>query len=304
MQRRNLQNFGINPMQQQNISNIPNASNQQQNLINFGNIQNKQQNFANIPNLSNQQQNLINFGNNISQQQNPINLNNFPQSGNIKSNIVDRYVTSKLKISNLAIKTEVLLNPVIEYLFLIDEINKILYPNKTLDFKNFTEKIKTSAGPKIKKAQNYKTIFELILTGLDPKVQANKEYYNQSEQYDEEKAHKKFMDRHNSEKDSNIIQKLFLIPKEDAIFCKKCKMDSYQFGYEKYIYINNPQSDLLNQILFIPQKEVINGKRCNFCNGETTECSIVKKILGFPQKLIVIIDHNQINIKIKFICYI
>ena len=283
-QQQNLQNLGNNPIQQQNISNIPIASNQQQ-----------WQNFGNIPNLSNQQQNLINFGNNSSQQQNPTNLNNFPQSGNIKPKKIERYVTSKPQVSNVAIKTDFLLKPVIEYLFLIDELKITLNPNKTLDFQSFTEIIKSSAGPKIKKASNYKIIFDLILTGLDPKVQANKEYYNQTEQFDEEKAHKKFMERHNSEKDSNIIQKLFLIPKEDAIFCKKCKMNSYQFGYEKYIYINNPQSDLLNQILFIPQKEVINGKRCNFCNGETTECSIVKKILGFPQKLIVIIDHNQIN---------
>ena len=288
-QAQNLQNFRNNINQQINFVNIPIFSNQQQNLLNLGNLQSQQNNFANNPLLSNQQQNLLNFGNFPSQQQNPIDLKNLPQSGNNKQKRVERYITSKPQISNVGMKSDFLLTPAIEYLFLIDELNK------NSDFQSFMEKIKTSAGPKIKKALNYKIIFELILTGLDPKVQANKEYYNQSEQYDEEKAHKKFMDRHNSEKDSNIIQKLFLIPKEDAIFCKKCKMNSYQFGYEKYIYINNPQSDLLNQILFIPQKEVIKGKSCNFCNGETTECSIEKKILGFPQKLIVIIEYNQIN---------
>ena len=200
-----------------------------------------------------------------------------------------------VNIANKEIKADFLLKPVIEYFFLLDELNKIINPNKTKDIQSLMEIIKSKAGPKLKTAKNYKQVFDLILTGLDPKVQGNKEYYNQSEQYDEEKGLKRFMERHNAEKIGNIILKLFLIPREQVIYCKKCKMNSYQFGYGKYISMDNPQIGLISQKLFTPKKKETKGKSCNFCNGETTECIIVKKMLELPEKLIVIIGSNQIN---------
>ena len=215
-------------------------------------------------NFLNQQQNISNIPNILNQQQNLENFNDF------------------------------LIKPVIEYLFLIYELNKILIPNKPNDIQSFMEIIKSKAGPKLKKVKTYKSVFELILTSLDSKAQVNKEYYNLSEQYDEEKGLKRFMERYNEEKNDNIIKKLFLIPREEAIFCKKCKMNSFQFGFDKFIYIDNPQIGLI-QKLFLSQKKESNGNFCNFCNGITTECSIIKKVLAFPEKLIVIIDPNQIN---------
>ena len=73
-------------------------------------------------------------------------------------------------------------------------------------------------------------------------------------------------------------------------------MNSFQFGYDKFLCINNPQIILISQKLFMPQKNETSGKNCNFCNGESTEYIIVKKALDdLPAKLIVIIDYEKIN---------
>ena len=101
------------------------------------------------------------------------------------------------------------------------------------------------------------------------------------------------MEKH---RNGNIIQKLFLIPKEEIISCKKCGMKTYQFNYDKFIYIRNPSKDLIFLKIFLPQVEhKIKGKSCIFCNGQETEYSMVTKILDYPEKLIVIVDPTQVN---------
>ena len=171
--QQNIQNVGKNQIQQQNVTNNPIISNQLQNFQNLGNNPMQQPNFVNNPNFSNPQQNL-NFGNVLNQQQNPINLNNFAQNGNIKQKRVERYATNMPKISNIGIKsdTDFLVKPVIEYLYLIDELNKTY---KISNIQTFMEEILYKAGPNLKKAKNYKQVFDLLLTHLDPKAQANKE---------------------------------------------------------------------------------------------------------------------------------
>ena len=119
--------------------------------------------------------------------------------------------------------------------------------------------------------KNYQQVFDIILTNLNQ----TQKYNNQSQKYDEEKGLKIFMEKHNK---GNIIQKLFLIPKEEKITCKKCGMNTYEFGYDEYIYIENPILDLISTKLIAPQKEMYNkGIICNFCNGQEIEYSIEKK---------------------------
>ena len=188
---------------------------------------------------------------------------------------------------------EILLDPVIAFFFKIDVLKNHLSQNNNLDLQTFKNIILAKIGPKIKNLKNFKLVFDTILSSLEENNnQENKEFYNQSAQYDEEKARKSFMEKHDK---GNLIKKLFFIPREDKISCKKCGMSTFQYGYEKYIYIKNPQTEFIFQKLFKPQKEVNKGKSCNFCNGQVTEYTIEKKILNYPEKLIVIIDSNQVN---------
>ena len=150
----------------------------------------------------------------------------------------------------------------------------------------------TKIGPKAKNMKNFQLVFETILSSLEENHQGNNDYYNKSSQYDEDKARKNFMDKHNK---GSLIQKLFFIPKEEKIYCKKCGMNTFNFGYDKYIYIKNQQTELIFQKLFAQKKGVNKGKSCNFCNGQETEYSFEKKYLDYPEKLIIIIDSNQVN---------
>ena len=93
----------------------------------------------------------------------------------------------------------------------------------------------------------------------------------------------------------NIIQKLFLIPKEEKISCKNCGMDTFKFFFGKYIIIENPLNELLSKKIFTPENENKRDKFCNFCNGQTTDCAIERKTLDFPEILIVIISPSQVN---------
>ena len=186
------------------------------------------------------------------------------------------------------INPELIIEPVIAYFYQIGELT--LAENKNLDFQTFKNIIISKAGPNLKKAKNYQQVFEMILTGIN---RNSKENYNQSECYEEKKGLNKFMEEH---KKGNIIQKLFLIPKEEKVSCKKCGMETYQFDYAKYIFIKNPQTDLIFQKLFIPQSEHNpKSKSCSFCNGQETESNVVTKILDYPENLIVIIEPTQVN---------
>ena len=187
---------------------------------------------------------------------------------------------------------EIMIDSLISFFYQIDELTNYLTKNKNLDFQAFKNLIISKVGPNIKKLKNYQQIFEVILTGIDPNSQANKDYNDQSSSYDESKGLNKFMEKH---RNGNIIQKLFLIPKEEMITCKKCGLKTYQFNYGKFIYIKNQMKEILYQKIFEPQMENNKGKVCNFCNGQETDYSIATKILDYPEKLIVIIDPTQVN---------
>ena len=235
-----------------------------------------------------------NFNNNVS------NPNNMNPKFNFNSNNMNADQSRKngLNPCTIARKTYAKINPdisidsVISFFFQIDELKKILFPNKNIDIKNFQNFILTKVDPKIKTFQTYDKIFEEILTKLDPDNQINKDYYSQPEQYNEEKGLKKFMEKLNNK---NIIQKLFLIPKEEKISCKNCGMDTFKFYFGKYIIIENPLNELLSKKIFTAENENKRDKFCNFCNGQTTDCAIERKTLDFPEILIVIISPSQVN---------
>ena len=90
----------------------------------------------------------------------------------------------------------------------------------------------------------YDEIFTELLAIIDPNKLKDKDYYNQTEQYDEDKGRRSFLENHQK---GNIIQKLFLIPKEEKIFCKKCHMKPFRFNYSQFIVLKNSQMNLLNQ---------------------------------------------------------
>ena len=256
--------------------------------------QNLFQNVQNIPKFS---------GVNIPNVQNNFNINNpnFPNNINNqgipriqnKLNKISNPLTSMVQPSTIKLNPELALEPIILLFFKIDELKNALGLNKNIDIPSFKKIILTNIEKNIQKANNYQQIFDMILTNIDPNTKENKEYYNQTEQYDREKGFKNFMEKHNK---GNLIQKLFLIPIEDVIYCHKCRMNIYKFNYIKYILIKNPLQELLYQKVFhpikIPSKK---GKICNFCNGEETEYSIERKIINYPEILIVIIEPYQIN---------
>ena len=202
------------------------------------------------------------------------------------------YPTGVAKKPDKNFNSDILLDPIITFLFQIDELKIHLSQNKNLDLQTFKNIIMTKIGPKVKKMKNFQLVLEELLTSLQENNKGNNEYYNQSEQYDEVNARKFFMDRHNK---GNLIRKLFFIPKEEKILCKKCGMNTFNFGYDKYIYIKNPQTELIFQKLFTQKKGVNKGSSCNFCNGQFTEYSFETKFLDYPEKLIVIIESNQVN---------
>ena len=196
--------------------------------------------------------------------------------------------------SKTYINPELIIEPVIAYFYQIGELTNYICENKNINFPAFKNIIISKIGiQNIKKAKNYQQVFEMILTGIDPNFQANKEYNDQSSNYDEEKGLNRFMKEHRK---GNIIQKLFLIPKEEIVSCKKCGMKTFYFYYAEYIYIKNPQEDLIFQKLFTTQSEhKLKGKSCVFCNGTETESTIVTKVLDYPENLIVIIEPTQVN---------
>ena len=201
--------------------------------------------------------------------------------------------TSITNNSYVKINPELLIDPVIAFFYQIGELTNYLTENKNLDFQTFKNIIIFKVGPNIKKVKNPQQIFDMILTGIEQNSKANKEYNDQSLQYDEAKGLNKFMEKH---KKGNIIQKLFLIPKEEKVSCKKCGMNTYQFNYAKYIFIKNPQTDLIYQKLFFPNSEHrLKSNFCQFCNGQETEATIITKVLDYPENLIVIIEPTQVN---------
>ena len=161
-----------------------------------------------------------------------------------------------------------------------------------MDLEIFKKSILDKTGQNSSQLNTYDKIFDKLLTKLDSNREINNDNCIQSEQYDEEKGLKKFMEKL---KNKNIIQKLFFIPKEEKICCKKCGMNIFQFYYSKYILIQNPLNELLSKKIFMPEIENKLDKFCNFCNGQITNLTIEKKILDFPEILIVIISLSEVN---------
>ena len=291
-----------------NINNINSNSNQMNfnNNMNFNNI-NPNANNMNPNNINNMNPNNINNMNQNANNINPnvvnnmnYNPNNMSHNGkNMKDNM--KYNSNQKKIQNFATNvprktyakdgSDILLNPVLSYFFKIDELKTFFGLNKNVDFLNFKNYILRKVDPNIYKFQTYDKILEELLTKLVPNSEENKEYYNQSAQYDEEKGLKNFLEKF---KKNNIIQKFF-IPKEEKISCKKCGMNTFQFYFKKYIFIQNPYNESIKQKLFNLETETKKDKSCNFCNGQITDITIERKILDLPEILIVIISPYQIN---------
>ena len=140
--------------------------------------------------------------------------------------------------------------------------------------------------------KTYQQIFSELLSKIDSNNLIDKDYYNQTQQYDEEKGRKNFLEKH---KKGNIIQKMFFILTEEIQICDKCRMDTFLFDYSKFIILKNSLFNL-QTLLFGTETETKKGKYCNFCNGQITTLTIKKKYLSLPEWLIVIVEPSQINI--------
>ena len=188
--------------------------------------------------------------------------------------------------------SDLLLNASILFLFSIDELKKYLSKDKNIYFQSFKTLITTKIGQNTKSMKTYNEIFTELLAIIGPNKLINKDYYNEPELYDEDKGRRSFLEKHQK---GNIIQKLFLIPKEEKIFCKKCNMNTFRLNYSQFIVLKNSQMNLLNQTLFEKEIETKQDKYCIFCNGQSTTLKIERKYLSLPEWLIVIVEPSQIN---------
>ena len=298
----NAQNFPYNNMN--NAQNFPiNNMNNAQNFSN-NNIMNNAQIFPDnniINNAKNSSNNIFNNAQNspISNSfkhaplPNPSPSNNNASSSNAqKFKRIENFPTTINKSNYANNLIEPLLNAAISFLFSLEELKIFFGQNKNMDFNSFKTIIMTKVGQNINKMKTYEKIFSGLLTNLDPDKPANKDYYNQTEQYDEEKGKKKFVENYQK---GNIIQKMFSIPKEEKIFCKTCNMNNFQFNYSHFILLKNSQMNKLYQILFDKETETKRGKHCNFCCGQITDLIFENKYLSLPEWLIVIVEPTQIN---------
>ena len=214
-----------------------------------------------------------------------------PPSPKIASNVA-RYITSMPnKQKNAA--PESLLNAIILGLFQIKHLTFALTNNQNAIFNNFKEKIVNVTGHKINTLVNPSQILNEIISKLELIFGTKyiKESFNQVGQYDS-KRKEKFLANHVN---GNIIQKFILIPKEEEINCKECHIKSYQYKYERFIYINEIIQNGLSELIFGSIQEEKLSKLCNFCNGKETKCTIENKIIYYPQVLIVVISKNVFN---------
>ena len=209
-----------------------------------------------------------------------------------KTGNVTKYITSMPnKQKNAA--PESLLNAILLGLIQIKHLTFALTNNQNAIFNNFKEKIVNMTGHKINTLGNPSQILNEIISKLELFFGTKyiKESFNQVAQCDS-KTKEKFLANHVN---GNIIQKFILIPKEEEINCKECHVKSYQYKYERFIYINEIIQNGLSELIFGSIQEEKLSKLCNFCNGKETKCIIENKIIDYPQVLIVVISKNFIN---------
>ena len=205
----------------------------------------------------------------------------------------NKEINSKMfsEINNITnIKTEKILDSIILSFFQFEKLKQSFDEKRNLDFQSFKNIIINKVGDKLISLKNPTEIFEEILSKLDSNSKTDN--YNQVDQYDKQKGLETFIKRH---KNSNIITHLFLIPKQETTFCQECKFETYNFTYDKFIFIKNPENEFLYQKLFFNQTEKIKGKKCIYCNGKITECLIKNEFIGSPEILIVIIEPNKVK---------
>ena len=222
----------------------------------------------------------------------------------VRSNPIDKFesylinnkITINIQRKNIGINAKNLLNSLLLSLFQIKPLILEINNNQELDFNDFTKKINSLLDQKLNKINNYENLFDEIITKIEISlgIDKTKEFYNQSEQYDENKSKMKFLKKYENAK---IIQKYIQIPTEEIISCSFCGTSCYTFKYNKFFYLNETLNYNLSEKIFHSNKEN-KLHYCNFCNGKKTNCFIENKFIDYPEVLIIIIENNQIN---KFI---
>ena len=130
-------------------------------------------------------------------------------------------------------------------------------------------------------------IFEKINSELSNEQNEN-EFDQDDPQFDEKKIIENFLNYHNNK--SSIIEKLFYILEESAIYCRECKLTNYQINYCKILSIKSDNE--LFKKLFMEEK-ISKVEKCNSC-GKKLHCDIKKKIIQYPSILTVVIEEEQI----------
>ena len=189
---------------------------------------------------------------------------------------------------------EHLLNALLLGLFQIKPLKMGLNNNQNLNFISFKEKIVNMLGNKLGKFNSPFNLLNEIISKLETffGMKDIKYSFDQAEQFDGKKRKEKFLTYHIN---GNILQKYILIPKEEKINCTQCFVNSYQYKYERFIYINKILKKGLSELIFVSYKEDKLSKVCNFCNGRETKCVIENKIIDFPRVLIIVIAKNYVN---------
>ena len=214
-----------------------------------------------------------------------------PPNISVETNLINKPIQSIMPTIPVKMNSFEVLDSIILSFFQFEKLKQSLTENRNLDYNTFKMIITVKVGQKLNSLKNIEEIFKEILTKLDDNSKINKEFYNQTSQYDEQKGLKNFMELHNK---GNIIQKLFLIPKQETIICKHCNFKTYKFIYEQFILIKNPLNELLFQKIFNTELMHQKGKFCSYCSGRITEYSIESKIICFPEILIILIEPNQV----------
>ena len=214
-----------------------------------------------------------------------------PPNISVETNLINKPIQSIMPTIPVKMNSFEVLDSIILSFFQFEKLKQSLTENRNLDYNTFKMIITAKVGQKLNSLKNIEEIFREILTKLDDNSKINKEFYNQTSQYDEQKGLKNFMELHNK---GNIIQKLFLIPKQETIICKHCNFKTYKFIYEQFILIKNPLNELFFQKIFNTELMHQKGKFCSYCSGRITEYSIESKIICFPEILIILIEPNQV----------